>query len=85
MKLIPRRPTDHEKSTLESEEIQFRRKLIFAIPPLPNACFCNPRQPDLDPKTIRKKQPGNKREKYLFWSKNTQQAFKTGPLNQKNR
>ena len=39
MKIGPKATLNHEKSSLESEEIQFLRKLNFAIPPLPNACF----------------------------------------------
>ena len=39
MKIGPKATQNHEKSTLESREIQFLRKLIFAIPPMQNACF----------------------------------------------
>ena len=54
MKIGPKATQNHEKSTLESQEIQFLRKLIFAIPSMPNACFSNPRHRNLDPKTNRK-------------------------------
>ena len=54
MKIGPKATQNHEKSTLESWEIQFLQKLIFAIPSMPNACFSNPRHPNLDPKTNRK-------------------------------
>ena len=54
MKIDPKATQNHEKSTLESQEIQFLRKLIFAIPSMPNACFSNPRHPNLNPKTDRK-------------------------------
>ena len=40
--------------TLESQEIQFLRKVIFAIPSMPNPCFCKPEHPNSDPKTNRK-------------------------------
>ena len=36
MKIGPRDTQNHEKWTLESYEIRFLRKWIFAIPPLPN-------------------------------------------------
>ena len=40
---------------LESQEIQFLRKLMmFAIPSTQNACFCNPGHPNSNPKIIRK-------------------------------
>ena len=54
MKIGPKATQNHENSNLESQEIQFLRKLIFAIPSMPNACFSNPRHPTLDPKTNRK-------------------------------
>ena len=54
MKIGLKATQNHEKSTLESLEIQFLQKLIFAIPPLPNAWFSNPRHPDSDPKITRK-------------------------------
>ena len=54
MKSGPKATQNHDKSTLESQEIQFLRKLIFAIPSMPNACFCNPGHPNSDPKIIRK-------------------------------
>ena len=54
MKIGPKATPNCEKSTLESQEIQFLRKLIFAILSMPNACFSNPRHPNLDPKTKRK-------------------------------
>ena len=54
MKIGPKATQNHENLTLESQEIQFLRKLIFAIPSMPNACFCNPGHPNSDPKIIRK-------------------------------
>ena len=54
MKIGPKATKNHEKLTVESWEIQFVQKLIFAIPPLPNAWFSNPRHPDSNPKIIRK-------------------------------
>ena len=54
-KLVLRPPQiNHEKWILKSWEIQFLWKLIFAIPPLPNTYFCNPRHPNSNPKIIRK-------------------------------
>ena len=52
MKIGTKATQNHEKMTLESQEIQFLRKLIFAIPSMPNACFCNPGHPDSGPKII---------------------------------
>ena len=49
MKIGPKATKNHENWTCNH-----LRKLIFAIPPLPYACFCNPRHPNLDPKIIRK-------------------------------
>ena len=46
MKIGPKATQNHEKSTLESREIQFLRKLFFATLPLPRARFCNPRHPN---------------------------------------
>ena len=46
-KLMKNRPCNHNK-------IQFLRNLFFAIPSTPNACFSDPRHPNLDPKIIRK-------------------------------
>ena len=54
MKIGPKATQNHEKSTLKSQEIRFLRKLIFAIPSIPNTCFSNPRHPKLDPKNNRK-------------------------------
>ena len=54
MKIGPKATQNHEKSTLESQEIQFLRKLIFAIPSMPNACFSNPRHPKLNSKVTEK-------------------------------
>ena len=39
MKIGPEATQNHEKSSLESQEIQFLRKLICAILSMPNACF----------------------------------------------
>jgi hypothetical protein len=54
MKIGPKATQNHENLTLESQEIQFLRKLIFAIPSMPNACLCNPGHPNSHPKIIRK-------------------------------
>ena len=54
MKSGPKATQNHEKSTLESQEIQFLRKLIFAIPSMPNACFCIPGHPNSDQKSSEK-------------------------------
>ena len=54
MKIVPKATQNHKKWTLEPWEFQFLWKLIFAIHPLPNVCFCNPRHPNSDPKIIRK-------------------------------
>ena len=54
MKTGPKATQVHEEWTLESREIQFLRKLILAMCPLPNAWFSNPRHPDSYPKIIRK-------------------------------
>ena len=62
MKIGPKATQNHKKSTLDSLEIQFLRKLICALPPLPNACFYNPRHPNLDPEIIRK----NNLEIYIY-------------------
>ena len=53
-KIGPKATQNHEKSTPESWEIQFLQKSIFTIHALPNACFCNPRHPNLDSKMSRK-------------------------------
>ena len=50
----------------ESSEIQFLRKLIFAIPPMQNACFSNPRHPDSNPKITRKSNLGTSMNKHTF-------------------
>ena len=50
MKTGPKATQNHEKRTLESWEIKFLRKLMFAILPLPNACFSNFRHPDSESK-----------------------------------
>ena len=82
MKIGPKATQNHEKITLESQEIQFLRKLIFAIPSMPNACFCNPGHPNSDPTTIRKSNLKIDMKKSFFSSKRTQKALKIGPLNQ---
>ena len=53
MKIGTKATQNHEKRTLETWEIQLLRKSIFAIHPLPNAWFFNPRHPDSDSKSIR--------------------------------
>ena len=54
MKSGPKATQNHEKSTLESQEIQFMRKLIFAIPSMQNACFSNPIHSNLYSKATEK-------------------------------
>ena len=69
--------------TLESQEIQFLRKLIFAIPSMPNACFCKPGHPNSDPKTNRKSNLEIDMKKLFLLCKSTKKAFRMGPQNQK--
>ena len=86
VKIGPKATQNHEKMTLESQEIQFLRKLIFAIPSMPNACFSNPRHQNLDPKTNRKKQPGNRYEKIFVWVQKYPKGSQNGsPKSTKNR
>ena len=70
MKIGSKATQNHENLTLESQEIQFLRKLIFAIPSMPNACFCNPRHPNSDPKIIRKSNLEIHRKKLSFLVQN---------------
>ena len=65
-KLVPRRPKSMQKCTQESSEIQFLLMLIFAVP-LANACFYNPRHPDSDPKSTRKKNLETSMNKHTFF------------------
>ena len=74
----PKATQNHQKRTLESSEIQFLRKLICAITPLPNACFCNPNHPISDPKIIRK---NNLEINMDFLSKRIQKSLKMAPPN----
>ena len=48
---------------------------------MPNACFSNPRHPNLDPKTNRKSNLEIDMKKSIFWSKNGQKALRMGPQN----
>ena len=54
MKIGRKGNQNHEKWSLESWETRLLWKPLFAILPLPNAWFFNPRHPDWDPKSIRK-------------------------------
>ena len=86
MKSSPKATQNHEKSTLESQEIQFLRKLIFAIPSMPNACFSNPRHPNLDPKTNRKSNLEIDMKKTVSFVQNYQKSSQNGsPKSTKNR
>ena len=49
---------------------------------MPNACFCNPRHPNSDPKIIRKSNLEIDMKKSCFRSTCTQKSLKMGPLNQ---
>jgi hypothetical protein len=49
---------------------------------MPNACFSDPRHPNLDPKTNRKNNLEIDMKILCFWFKNTQKAFRMGPRNQ---
>ena len=83
MKIGPKATQNHEKLTLESWEIQFLQKLAFAIAPLPNAWFSNPRHPDSDPKIIRKSNLEiNMKKNMFFQSECTQKSLSMGPPNQ---
>ena len=81
MKSGPKATQNHEKSTLESQEIQFLRKLIFAISSMPNACFSNPGHPNLDSKATEKATWKNMKNNFFFDSKIPQKAFRMGPQN----
>ena len=86
MKIGPKATQNHEKSTLESWEIQFLRKLIFAIPSMPNPCFCNPRHPNLDPKIMRKSNLEIDMKKYSFLLQKYPKSSQNGsPKSTKNR
>ena len=86
MKIGPKATQNHEKSTLESQEIQFLRKSIFAIPSMPNACFCNPRHPNSDPKIIRKNNLKiNMNKSYILVQKNPKSCQNRSPKSTKNR
>ena len=86
MKIGPKATQNCEKSTLESQEIQFLRKLIFAILSMPNACFSNPRRPNLDPKTNRKSNLEKDMQKTVSFvqkcEKNSQNGSPKLPKNQ---
>ena len=82
MKIGPKAIQNHEKMILESEEIQFLRKLIFATLSMPNACFCKPRHPNLDPKTNRKSKLEIDMKKLFLLSKSTKKTLRMGPQNQ---
>ena len=82
MKIAPKATQNHEKSTLESQEIEFLRKLIFAIPSVPNACFSNPRHRNLDPKTNKKSNLEIDMRKSFFLIQKWSKALRMGPLNQ---
>ena len=86
MKIGPKATQNHEKMTLESQEIQFLRKLIFAIPSMPNACFCKPRHPHLDPKTNRKSKLEIDMKKTVSFVQKYQKSSQNGsPKSTKNR
>jgi hypothetical protein len=82
MKIGPKATQNHENLTLESQEIQLLRKLIFSIPSMPNACFCNPGHPNSDPKIIRKSNLEIDMNKSCFLVKNIKKTLKIVPLNQ---
>ena len=83
MKIGPKAIPNHEKSILKSKELQFLRKLIFAITSLRNPCFCNPRHPNSNPKSIRKSNLEIDMQKSSFLGQSTQKASKIGPQNHK--
>ena len=66
MKISSEATQIYEKGSHKSKEIQFLRKLIFAIPPLSKACFSNPKHPDSDPKINRKRNMGTSMNKHTF-------------------
>ena len=68
------KPLTHEKSN-------FYESLTFAILPLPNAWFSNPRQPDSDPRISRKRNLEASITKYSLLVQGTQKAFKMRSLN----
>ena len=59
-------------------------KLIFAVPPLANARFSNPRHPPPDPKSSEKATWKQAKQIHSFWSKGTQKTFENGSLNPPN-
>ena len=80
MKICPKAIQHHEKWTLESWEFQPLWKLIFAILPLQNAWFSNPRHPDPDPQIIRKRNLETSIKKCIcFKSKVSKKLIKWGP------
>ena len=86
MKIGPKATQNHENLTLESQEIQFLRKLTFSIPSMPNACFCNPGHPNSDPKIIRKSNLEIDMKKSCFLIKKYQKTLsKSFPKSTKNR
>ena len=86
MKIGPKATQNHENSSLESQEIQFLRKLIFAIPSMPNTCFSNPRHPNLDPKTNRNSNLEIDMKKTVSFVQKYQKSSHNGyPKSQKNR
>ena len=86
MKIGPKATQNHEKMTLESQEIQFLRKLIFAILSMPNACFSNPRHRNLDPKTNRKSNLEIDMKKSSFLVQKCPKSSQNGsPKSSKNR
>ena len=86
MRIGPKATQNHEKLTLESQEIQLLRKLILSIPSMPNACFCNPGHPNSDPKIIRKSNLEIDMNKSCFLIKKYQKNFQNrSPKSTKNR
>ena len=85
MKIGSKATTNHEKWTLESWEIQLLRMSIFAIPPLPNARFFNPRHPDSNPKIIRKNNLESSMKSVAFlvhkYPKSSQNGLHKSPTN----
>ena len=78
MQIGPKDTQNHGKQILESWGIQLLRKLIFAIPPTPNAWFSNPRHPDADAKIIRKRNLQTSINKYTFLVQGTLKTPKWG-------
>ena len=82
MKIASNAIQNHAKSILESQEIHFLRKLIFATLPLPTPCFCNPRHPNSHSKIIRTNSLVIDMTKYRFLVQKYSKAPKMVPLNQ---